>query len=224
MSYTIIITTITLEKLESCLANLSRALDPEVLVFDHRSNPKVKALCELHKVQYIDIGDVSYSAAANKGAEMAKHDTLVFMQDDVQAKDGLDRIFKRFISGAVNCPNIQDMVEVLTNKHILAEDGLETLDYHGDTWRGRVWACLMMEKKLYWEAGAMDPEYYPCYYDDHDFLHRWVDLQHRKVYIHRGIAVYHNSTGNPAKFTEQIARSHQHYLEKWGGEPLNEKW
>lgn len=78
-------------------------------------------------------------------------------------------------------------------------------------------------------AGRFDSEFYPAYYEDNDFHYRLRKANQRAVYTNRALYYHYGSrTMRENKHIDNLVKqtylnNQQRFINKWGGEPLNEK-
>ncbi|MBP5281484.1 MAG: glycosyltransferase [Lachnospiraceae bacterium] len=205
------------ELLEHCLAalkNASQGLAYEVIVIDNGSAPENRAKIEkLPDIQYVyEPMEFNFSKLCNKGAELAKGELLLFLNDDVELlpesrlgemmslalRPGVGSVGLKLYypdSKKIQHAGITNLPTGPVHKLLFLEDDEEY--YFG---RNRGWhdllavsaACVMLRKEVFYEAGAFDEELRVAY-NDVALGFRLYEMGYRNVCVCDGYGYHHES-------------------------------
>lgn len=89
------------------------------------------------------------------------------------------------------------------------------------------WCLFIISKELYKRVGKFDESFFPAYFEDNDYAYRMkqIGFSVRKSMflvplIHRASQTMEKDSSVRKMFKDNKAK----YIEKWGGEPLQEKF
>ena len=129
--------------------------------------------------------------------------------------------------GATHVLILNDDVELVRTQELLLKT-IENHDPHHLLVQDGTWCSFVLPKTVYKYVGSFDEQFYPAYYEDNDYHYR-VKLNPTTEMVIEPIlnpTLYRNSqtiAANP-KLNERFLQNKARYVQKWGGEPLNEKF
>ncbi|MCF2524814.1 glycosyltransferase family 2 protein [Bradyrhizobium sp. G127] len=231
---------------QECLASIrahTSNVEYEIIVVDNGSRPDEKSTvrdaCHLHDARLIELNqNLFFGEANNIGAEAARGDAILFLNNDVVVTPGyigplLHALETAHRAGAVGAelryPNGQ-LQEVggyvrpdgWTIRHglarspasVLSEPGLHIVDYCSA-------ACLLLRRDTFLAAGGFDPLFDPGYFEDVDLMLR-LRAMGLFTYCCAGTTVIHKESAtstaiwsNPRR-AAIIHRNHRKFVDRWG--------
>ena len=209
-----------------------------VVVHDTDTPPAaIQALRGLRDVEGIDLSLVPYeppfnfSEKCNLGALHARHDTLVFLNDDVEAEsDGvIEQLIAPLREPGVGMTGPKLLFEDLhvqhagvsygsgTIAHMYHHAGPHTYGHHGELFMNRevtalTGACVAVRRSVFEEVGGFS-EAFPMNYNDVDFSLKIGRLGLRRVWLARCVLFHFESvTRSNAVHDEEKKR----IVRRWG--------
>jgi GT2 family glycosyltransferase len=93
------------------------------------------------------------------------------------------------------------------------------------------WSLFAQRKSSLKDIGEYDENFWPAYFEDNDYHYRMRQKGFER-HIADGVTFSHETSSTLQAFTEEQMQQHHarfrlnqiYYLEKWGGEPLAEKY
>jgi glycosyltransferase involved in cell wall biosynthesis len=230
MSYTLLITTKNKpELLDKLLSSLKTDYDIEIIAFDIDSeNDAVGKVVQLYTGRYNIISPKVFSmgmaACIDMGISMASNSTIIYCQDDITLTpfclDKLYEIYTQQNAYFLLSPNIKEGSNDLKEREQLLQINL------GENYMGRMFACFIISEENYLKSGGIDTNFHPAYFEDMDFFYR-ANLLKLKAAAVLDIVVNH-TPGSTLKalpqYSQNLSRSEQYYINKWGGKPGEEKF
>jgi len=228
--------TVTLE----CLASLQQytaEIEYEVILVDDASTHEAgELLSRVENLRYLrNDANAGFVRSCNRGADAARGQYLVFLNNDAQVTPGwlppLLEAFSRFpnvgavgpkmlypngrlqeAGVAVNADLSVTMVGVGGDPTLARYNYLRDVHYCSG-------ACLMVERQKFAEVGGFSTYLSPAYYEDLDLALRLRREGLRMLYNPDSTVIHHLSLTNPdADKTRRIAHNSQLMREKWGKE------
>ncbi len=239
--------------LQRCIESIEKtcSLSYEIIILDHESS-------EPHCVEFLRkgvkegrfktvscTGDFNFSAFNNRGAEVAKAEMLLFLNNDVEAvEDGwveamLEQAYRRDV-GAVGGLLLYPDGRIQHGGIILglygyadhAFRGLDGMDegYCGFSRltrnvSGVSAACMMVEKRKFLEAGGFNEGLFPVDYNDVDLCLRLQGLGYRSVYTPFSRLIHDEMVSRgkqKGRYSRAGAEERLHLQEIWGDALLND--
>jgi GT2 family glycosyltransferase len=123
---------------------------------------------------------------------------------------------------------LNDDVEVVKPKELL----LKTIEAHGKNTllvQNGTWCSFVIPKKVFELVGQFDEQFYPAYFEDNDYHYRIALLDPEVNVVIDDIlnpTLYRNSQtiAKEPKLNELFLSNKRRYINKWGGEPGEEKY
>jgi GT2 family glycosyltransferase/glycosyltransferase involved in cell wall biosynthesis len=227
----------------ACLRSIAEARclqKIEVIVVDDESSDETEAgIAEIEGLRYFRTEqNLGFIGSCNHGAEQAKGQYLVMLNNDTQVLDGwLDKLLDTFRlfpeAGLVGAKLIYPDGSLQECGGIVFQDGSgwnygrgdnpERPDYmhvrEVDYCSG---ACIMIETALFNEMGGFDNNYAPAYYEDTDLAFR-IRARGLKVLVQPASIVIHHEGITSGTDTDSGVKRHQlinqeKFLERWQSE------
>jgi GT2 family glycosyltransferase len=194
----------------SCLASIARHTrgEFEVIVVDDASRePLADALADVRGVRFDrNATNMGFIATCNRGAELARGELVVFLNNDTLVTDGwLDALQATFReqpdAGLVGARLVYPDGRLQEAGGIVWRDGSAWNDGRGDDVARPEYnylrevdycsgACLAMPRELFRALGGFDVRYAPAYYEDVDLAFR-VREAGRRVYYQPAAKIVH---------------------------------
>lgn len=151
--------------------------------------------------------NLGYSKANNQGVEIARGDTLVFLNNDIVIKgDYLSPLEKALSDNPKSLVGAQ-LVNTDTGWNVFGDVLIEYL----------IGWCLAMSKEVYEDIGGFDERYTPADYEDSDLCYAAVQQGYTLEQVFVPLQHLGNQTGkllpDRRKITEQ---NRVKFAEKWG--------
>lgn len=231
---------------QECLASIrahTQNVAYEIIVVDNGSEPHektiVRAACRLHDARLIELNqNLFFGEANNIGAEAARGDVILFLNNDVLVTPGyiaplLHMLATAHRVGAVGAElrypdgRLQEAGGYVrqdgwtirhglarTPANILSKPGGHIVDYCSA-------ACLLIRRDVFLAAGGFDPLFDPGYFEDVDLMLR-LRAAGLYTYCCAGTSVIHRESvtsktiwSNPRR-AAVIHRNHRKFVERWG--------
>jgi len=211
----VIPTLVRADKLEKCLRSIEKHAGPaDVFVINNWTHKRVDSVCREFEGEK---GDQRFSVLRhpenlgvagswNGGLKLAfegGHEWAIVMNDDAELCGGAVASFQGGFERGVDL----------------------ALSNHG-------MSCFAIHKRCIDAVGWFDPNFWPAYHEDEDYLHR-LRLGCRRVEYVEGAAALHEQGSSTFAYSEMLRLSHQtradqqnlhYYGRKWGGIPHYETY
>jgi GT2 family glycosyltransferase len=227
-----------LEFLQLCLRSLQQhsVLDHEIMVIINDGSDGTKKWVEAQAgLTYIHFnGNVGICVALNKGAEYAKNEYLLYLNDDMYVLPGWDTALMDevdsightdfFISSTMiepadtgnPCVIIQDFgKDLVTFQEEKLLNEFNTLQK--EDWNGSTWPPNLIHASLWKKVGGLSEEFSPGMYSDPDLS---MKLWQAGIRYFKGISksrVYHFGTKSTGRIKHNDGK--KLFFKKWGITP-----
>ena len=219
------------EILKQCLESLKKQkAEFDIIVVDNGSNATNREIIEnmTQGMRYLYRPmEFNFSAMCNLGAEEAREEVLLFLNDDIELceNDWLEEMYKKAVKPYVGAVGLKlyyphsNLIQHagVVNMPVGPDHKLRTLPDEQDYYFG--WskythncsavtgACLMIEAKKYWEIGGFQEKLAVCY-NDVDLCFRLYEQGYQNVVINECFAYHHESIsrGSDEENPEKQAR------------------
>lgn len=156
--------------------------------------------------------NIGFGGAMNRGASLAKGDTLVFLSDDVRISGN----FLPLVEDAL----ISDPTALVCGESVWWAAGWNEFVIDGKTVvvpyaNGWFLAC---SKSTWTESGGFDPIYFPYDYEDVDLSTRWHEMGYNLVALNTPFLNHIGGATINALDPDRMARTQLHrqkYIAKW---------
>ena len=208
----------------------------EVIVVDDGSSDETVEMLE--KVQNIRIilneSNLGYLKACNRGAEVAKGQYLLFLNNDTEPQEGwLENLLSIAdgdkVIGAVGAKLIYPDGKLQEAGGMIFSDGRPWKFGNGDDPEKEIYnqicevdycsgACLLVRKSLFTELGGFDVRYVPAYYEDADLCFTLRKMGYKVLYSPEVVVIHYEAVtaGKNAYSWGEINR--MKFIEKWENE------
>jgi GT2 family glycosyltransferase len=208
----------------------------EVIVVDDGSSDETVEMLE--KVQNIRIilneSNLGYLKACNRGAEVAKGQYLLFLNNDTEPQEGwLENLLSIAdgdkVIGAVGAKLIYPDGKLQEAGGMIFSDGRPWKFGNGDDPEKEIYnqicevdycsgACLLVRKNLFTELGGFDVRYVPAYYEDADLCFTLRKMGYKVLYSPEVVVIHYEAVtaGKNAYSWGEINR--MKFIEKWENE------
>jgi GT2 family glycosyltransferase len=201
-----------IELTRRCLASLAAhpsSLGFEVIVVDDASpDDSAAQLSQYEDVRLISLeSNVGFGQACNRGADAARGQFLVFLNNDTEVTDGwLDALHGTFVveptAGLVGAKLIFPDGTLHEAGSLIFRDGSAMNYGRGDAPDHPAYnmlrdvdycsaACVMVRTELFRRLSGFDPRYSPAYYEDGDLAFRIRELGLRVLYQPFAAVIHH---------------------------------
>lgn len=235
----------TTTALRSLAETIPPSVDAEIIVVDDGSSEETRRGLEGLAGSYarvslvVNPANAGYVASANRGAEAAKGELLVFMNDDTIALPGwlppLQRIFRRYpeagvVGGMLLHPDgrLQEAGGTVFDDGSGYKFGYGSLDPEADLYAHVrevdyvSGALLATRRDMFQDLGGFDPAYGFGYYEDADYCFK-VRRRGLRVYYQPQSVIVHVEGGTAGTALEHGPKQHQAlnqviFAQRWAGE------
>ena len=226
---------LTVECLSSLLAH-TRANEYEVIVVDDGSSPNTQdILSQVGSITYIrNPQNLGFSHSCNRGAEQARGDLLLILNNDVQVTEG-------WLAALVETLSVYDNVGAVAPKILFPNGHLQEagarikqdaysqlIGFWDDPELPRYnyvrevdycsGVCLMVDRESFRKIGGFDTAFAPAYCEDADLCFRLRGAGKRILYNPRSVIIHHLSATMKTDSDYKMELAIRH------GQKLSERW
>jgi len=225
--------------LQALLEN-SQGVPYEVIIVDNGSSDEtVEMLKKIGRVKVVrNESNTGYVHACNQGAEIARGEFLVFLNNDTEAQPGWLRELAAVPAGdetvgAVGARIIYPSGLLQEAGGMIFTDGRSWTFGRGDNPDEEIYdvmcevdycsaACLLVRRDLFVEVGGFDTRYSPAYYEDTDLCFSLRQKGYKVIYNPDVCIIHHESvtagTDESSGFRKYLAINREKFIEKWAAE------
>lgn len=197
--------------MNDCVDSIIRNTDNYQLIAVDNGSTIDESWIKDHADKYIRFDkNMGISAGWNAGIEVAAHDHIIILSDDVVVSAG----WAEALLEAMNQPNAG-----VTGVHV---EGLPLGEGIKENYKWFPGMCFMLTKKTVDKVGLFDYKtYFPCNFEDSDM---WVRVLKAglKLYVNYNVSIQHRggATLHVDDLSRQFEDLHQRFIKKHGFDPL----